>query len=467
MLDRRFGLRQARTSVKTELLAGATTFATLSYIIFVQPAVLAGAGMDFGAVMAATCVASAFATVLMGLLANYPIAVAPAMGHNFYFVYAVTQLGVPWQVALGADFLAGVLFLLLAGFRFREAVIDAIPDPLKAAIPVGIGLLIAFVGMQWGGIVVDNPGSLVRLGRLTSPAALLALGGFAVIAVLHLRRVPGAILIGIVATTVTGVLLGLFRYQGIVGRPPSLEPTLLELDVVGALRAEYIEIVLVFLFLALFDTVGTLIGVGSQAGFLRDGKLPRAGRALLADAAGTTAGTLLGTLDRDGVHRERGRGRGWRAHRTRESCDGRPAARVAALLPLGEADGRRGRGSRWHHALPRDRRRADHDRISDAAERRPGALGRSERRHSCLPHHHHDAPRAEHRRRPCIRLHQLCRAQGAVGPGTGGKLAGVSPRSTLSASLRADVGPFHDHCESPGARHLSGAGGCRRDRGAR
>ncbi|MGH7629101.1 MAG: NCS2 family permease [Gemmatimonadales bacterium] len=286
---------KAGTTIRTELVAGATTFATLSYIIFVQPAVLAGAGMDFGAVMAATCVASAFATILMGLVANYPIAVAPAMGHNFFFVYAVTQLGIPWQVALGADFLAGVLFLALATFRFREAVIDAVPDCLRAAIPVGIGLLIAFVGMQWGGIVVGNPGSLVRLGRLTAPATLLALGGFGLIAVLSLRRVRGAILIGIVVTTVVGALLGLLRFQGVVGPPPSLAPTALKLDVIGALRPEYIEIVLVFLFLAVFDTVGTLIGVGTQAGFIRDGKLPRAGRALLADATGTTVGTLLGT----------------------------------------------------------------------------------------------------------------------------------------------------------------------------
>lgn len=209
MLERLFQLQRAGTTVRTELIAGATTFATLSYIIFVQPAVLAGAGMDSGAVMAATCVASGLATVLMGVAANYPIAVAPAMGHNFFFVYAVTQLGLPWPVALGADFLAGVLFILLATVRFREAVIEAVPEPLKSAIPVGIGLLIAFVGMQWGGIVVGSPGSLVRLGRLTEPATLLSLGGFGLITVLLLRRVPGAILIGMLATTAVGTMLGL------------------------------------------------------------------------------------------------------------------------------------------------------------------------------------------------------------------------------------------------------------------
>jgi AGZA family xanthine/uracil permease-like MFS transporter len=294
-LDRWFNLRQAGTTVRTEIVAGATTFAALSYIIFVQPAVLARAGMDFGAVMTATCLASAFATVLMGLLANYPIAVAPAMGHNFFFVSVVTQLGVPWPVALGADFLAGALFVLLAGFRFREAIIDAVPACLKAAIPVGIGLLIAFVGMQWGGIIVANPGSLVRLGQLTAPSALLTLAGFVLIAVLHLRRVPGAILIGVLLTTVAGVLFGLLPYHGVFGRPPSFGPTLFKLDIAGALAPEHVQIVLVFLFLAVFDTVGTLIGVGAQAGLVQDGKLPRAGRALLADATGTVAGTLLGT----------------------------------------------------------------------------------------------------------------------------------------------------------------------------
>ena len=295
-LEQVFKLRSAGTSVRTEALAGATTFATLSYIIFVQPAVLAQAGMDFGAVMTATCVASAFATLVMGLLANYPIAVAPAMGHNFFFAFTVVVgMGVPWAVALGADFLAGALFIALAAFRFREAVMDAVPDCLKSAIPVGIGLLIAFVGMQWGGIVVADPGSLVKLGDLGAPPTLLALGGFLLIAVLLLRRVRGAILIGMLATTAAGAALGLLPFHGVFGAPPSLRPTFLRLDVAGALRPGMIEVVFVFLFLAVFDTVGTLIGVSSQGGFLRDGKLPRAGRALLADAVGTTAGTLLGT----------------------------------------------------------------------------------------------------------------------------------------------------------------------------
>ncbi len=296
IVERLFRLRDAGTTVRAELIGGATTFVTLSYIIFVQPTVLGAASMDFGAVLVATCLAAAFATIVMGLYANYPIAVAPAMGHNFFFVYTVViGMKVPWQLALGADFLAGVLFIALAAFRVREAVMDAVPASIKAALPVGIGLLITFVGMQWGGIVVANPGSLVKLGRLTSPPTLLALGGFLLIAVLNLRRVPGAILIGIVATTVAGVALGQLAFHGIVGRPPSIAPTFLQLDIRGALAPRFIEVVLVFLFLALFDTVGTLIGVSTQAGLMRDGRLPRAGRALFADAVGTTAGTLLGT----------------------------------------------------------------------------------------------------------------------------------------------------------------------------
>jgi AGZA family xanthine/uracil permease-like MFS transporter len=296
MFERLFRLRAAGTTIRTEVLAGVTTFATLSYIIFVQPTVLSTAGMDFGAVMVATCLAAALATALIGLLANYPIAAAPAMGHNFFFAYTVVVgMGVPWAVALGADFLAGALFIALAAFRFREAVMDAVPDALKAAIPVGIGLLIAFVGLEWAGIVVPSPGAFAKLGRLTAPPTLLALAGFLAIAVLQLRRVRGAILIGILGTTAAGALLGLLPYRGIVAAPPSLAPTFLKLDLAGALRPELIEVVLVFLFLAVFDTVGTLIGVSTQAGLLRDGKLARAGRALLADAIGTTAGTALGT----------------------------------------------------------------------------------------------------------------------------------------------------------------------------
>jgi AGZA family xanthine/uracil permease-like MFS transporter len=295
-LERFFGLRAAGTTVRTEVVAGATTFAALSYIIFVQPAVLSAAGMDAGAVMVATCLAAALATLLLGLLANYPIAAAPAMGHNFFFAFTVVVgMGVPWPVALGADFLAGVLFIALAAFRFRERVMDAVPPPLRAAIPAGIGLLIAMVGMQWAGIVVADPGSMVKLGDLTAPPTLLALGGFLLIAALAARGVRAAILAGMLVTAAAGLVLGLLPWHGLVAMPPSLAPTFLRLDVTGALRLDMIEVVFVFVFLAVFDTVGTLLGVAAKGGFLVEGRLPRAGRALLADAVGTTAGTLLGT----------------------------------------------------------------------------------------------------------------------------------------------------------------------------
>ena len=291
-----FRVHEHGSTVRTEIVAGLTTFLTMAYIIFVQPAVLGAAGMDFGAVMTATCIASGIATLLMAFLANYPIAVAPAMGHNFFFAYAVVLgMGVPWQVALGAVAIAGTIFILTAGIGLREKLITAIPDSLKHAIAVGIGLLVALIGLQWGGIVVDSPGTLVTLGKLSSPAALLTLFGLAVMAILMARRVPGALLLGIGASAAVGLATGLVRYHGIVGAPPSLAPTFLQLDIRGALTLAMLPVIFVFFFLALFDSVGTLIGVASQAGLMKNGTLPRARQALLADAAGTVIGAGLGT----------------------------------------------------------------------------------------------------------------------------------------------------------------------------
>jgi AGZA family xanthine/uracil permease-like MFS transporter len=296
VLERVFRLRENSTTVRTEVVAGLTTFLTMAYIVFVQPAVLAAAGMDFGAVLTATCLASAIATLLMGVLANYPIAVAPAMGHNFFFVFTVVgAMGVPWQVALGAVALAGAIFILTAGLGLRERLILAIPDSLKHAIAVGIGLLIALVGLQWGALVVDSPGTLVTLGSLRAPAALLTLFGLALTAVLMARGVRGAILCGILASTIVGLAAGLVKYQGLISAPPSLAPTLFQLDIPGALRPGMASAVFVFFFLALFDSVGTLVGVASQAGLMREGVLPRAREALLADATGTVIGATLGT----------------------------------------------------------------------------------------------------------------------------------------------------------------------------
>jgi AGZA family xanthine/uracil permease-like MFS transporter len=296
MLERFFRLSELRTTVRTEVLAGLTTFLTMAYILFVQPAVLGAAGMDRGAVLAATCIASAVATLLMALLANYPIGVAPAMGHNFFFAFTVVVAGgTPWPVALGAVAIAGSLFILTAGIGLRERVITAVPDSLKHAIGVGIGLLLALIGLEWSGVVVDAPGTLVKLGRLTSPPVLLALGTLAVMAMLLARGVKGAMLVGMVASAIVAWATGLVKWAGVVGAPPSLAPTFLKLDVLGALKPGLIDVVLVFFLLALFDSVGTLIAVGSRIGLVKNGTLPRARQALLADAIGTVVGAALGT----------------------------------------------------------------------------------------------------------------------------------------------------------------------------
>lgn len=295
-LDRTFRLAANGTTVRRELLGGATTFMTMSYIIFVQPAVLGVTGMDKGAVMVATCLASALATLLTGLLANYPIAQAPAMGHNIFFAVVVCgAMGYSWQVALGANFLSGLVFVGLALAGVWGKMVAAVPDSLKYGIAVGIGLLIALIGLEYGGIVVDSPGALVALGDLTSRPVLLALFGLALTAVLLVLRFPGAILAGILATAAAGVPLGVVEYHGLLAPVPSLAPTFLKLDIAGAVETGLVAVVFVFFLLDVFDAIGTLIGVGGTGGFLEDGRLPRADKAMLADAAGTVGGVLLGT----------------------------------------------------------------------------------------------------------------------------------------------------------------------------
>jgi AGZA family xanthine/uracil permease-like MFS transporter len=296
VLDRLFKLTASGTTIRTEVLAGVTTFLTMSYIIFVQPAVLQQAGMDHGAVLTATCLASAAATLLMALLANYPIGVAPAMGHNFFFAFTVVAArGTPWPVALGAVAIAGIVFILTAGIGLRERVIVAVPDSLKHAIGAGIGLLIALIGLEWSGVVVDSPGTLVTLGSLTSPPVVLALATLALMAVLTARRVTGALLIGMVVSTAAALALHLTVFSGVVAMPPSIAPTFLKLDIKGALSPGLIDVVFVFFFLALFDSVGTLIGIANRIGLVRHGTFPRARPALLADAIGTVVGAALGT----------------------------------------------------------------------------------------------------------------------------------------------------------------------------
>jgi AGZA family xanthine/uracil permease-like MFS transporter len=296
VLERLFALSANRTTVRTEVLAGVTTFVTMAYIIFVQPAVLSAAGMDFGAVLVATCVASGLATLLMAFLANYPIAVAPAMGHNFFFAYTVAgAMKVPWQVALAGVAIAGAIFILTAGVGLRERLITGIPDSLKHAIAVGIGLLIALVGLEWAGVIVGAPGTYVTLGNLRALPTLVSLAGIVVSAVLVARGVRGALLGGMLVAAAIGLATGVVRFHGVIDAPPSIAPTLLKLDLAGVFRPDMIAVIFVFFFLALFDSVGTLVGVAGQAGLMNGGRLPRARGALLADAIGTVIGAGLGT----------------------------------------------------------------------------------------------------------------------------------------------------------------------------
>ncbi|MFH1620353.1 MAG: NCS2 family permease [bacterium] len=295
-ISRIFRLEENHSSVSTELGAGLTTFLTMSYIIFVQPQVLGAAGMDKGAVFTATCLASALACFIMGLAANYPIAQAPLMGENFFFAYTVVLgMGLPWQKALGLVFLSGLLFLLLTLTKIRETLVNSVPDSLKYAIASGIGLFITLIGMKEAGIVAADPSTLVKLGPVTSPPVLLALAGFALTAVLSARKVNGAILIGLLSCALAGQALGVTRFTGVFSAPPSLAPTFMQLDLSGLLTWDSVSVVLIFLFMTVFDTLGTLVGVGVRAGLMKDGKLPRASRAMVSDAVATTAGALLGT----------------------------------------------------------------------------------------------------------------------------------------------------------------------------
>ena len=297
MLERLFRLDENRTTVRIEIVAGATTYLTMAYIVFVNPLILANAGMDRGAVFVATCLASAFATLLMALLANYPLALAPGMGMNAYFTYSVVKgLHYSWEVALGAVFLSGVLFLILSLTRIRSWIVDAIPLSQKMAISAGIGLFLGIIALKEAGIIAASPDTLVTLGDLKSPATLLAAAGFIVMVALDRLAVLGAIIIAILGTAIAGILLGISPFAGIVDMPPSLAPTFLALDLHGALDIGIATVVFVFLFVDLFDNTGTLVGVAHRAGLLGpDGKLPRIGRVFIADSIAAMAGALLGT----------------------------------------------------------------------------------------------------------------------------------------------------------------------------
>jgi len=297
MLEKLFQLKEHGTDVKTEIIAGLTTFLTMAYIIVVNPDVLSASGMDYGAVFAATCIAAAVGCLIMGLFANYPIALAPGMGLNAFFAFAVVQgMGHTWQVALGAVFLSGLIFFLLSLFKVREWIINSIPLSLRFGISAGIGFFLALIALKNAGIVVDHPATFVSVGDLTNASSLLTLGGFFVICALAYKRVTGAVMIGILAITVIALIFGMIEYKGFVAMPPSMAPTFMQMDIAGALNVGMVSIVFAFLFVDLFDTSGTLIAAAHQGKLLdKDGKLPRLGKALMADSVATMSGAALGT----------------------------------------------------------------------------------------------------------------------------------------------------------------------------
>ncbi|WP_373321722.1 NCS2 family permease [Vogesella indigofera] len=297
LLESFFKLKEHGTDVRTEVIAGFTTFLTMAYIVIVNPAILSLTGMDFNAVFVATCLAAALGTGIMALVANYPIALAPGMGLNAYFTFTVVQgMGVPWQAALGAVFISGIVFLAVSLFKVREAIVNAIPQSLKFAISAGVGLFLAIIALKNAGVVADHPATLVTLGNLHDPKVLLAILGFFIIVALEYRRVHGSIIIGILAVTVLSVALGLSNFEGVVAPVPSMAPTFMQMDLEGALSAGLLGVIFVFFFVDLFDTTGTLVGVSHRAGLLdKDGKLPRLKRALMADSIAITAGAAMGT----------------------------------------------------------------------------------------------------------------------------------------------------------------------------
>lgn len=297
MLNQFFKLSARQTTVRKELLAGLTTFMAMSYVLFVNPSLLAQAGMDHGAVFVATCLAAALGCLLMGALANLPIALAPGMGLNAFFTYVIVlEQGYSWQTALAAVFFSGCLFLLLSIFKIREWIINSIPLPLKLGIAAGIGMFLALIALKTANIIVASPATLVTLGDLHSPQVLLAIAGFFLIFALAHRGWHSAVLVSILLVTLAAWWLGDSQFSGIVAMPPSLAPTFMQLDFASALTLSIIPVVLTLLFLDLFDTSGTLVAVTQKAGLLgKDGKVPDLSKALIADSSASMVGALLGT----------------------------------------------------------------------------------------------------------------------------------------------------------------------------
>ena len=297
MLERLFRLKENKSTVRTEVVAGLTTFLTMAYIIFVNPQILSAAKMPADAVFVSTCVAAAIGCFLMAFLANYPIALAPGMGLNAYFAFGVVGgMGYTWQVALGCVFISGVIFLIISVLPIREWIVNAIPKSLKMAIAAGIGLFLALIAFKNAGIVVGDPNTLVKHGDLKSWPVIMAVLGFALIVALEYRKIMGGVIVGILVVTAVSILAGQQKFGGIFDLPPSIAPVVLQMDLAGAMKAGLVVVVFAFLFVDLFDNTGTLIALAHRGGFMRkDGTVPRLHRALIADSAAAMAGAAVGT----------------------------------------------------------------------------------------------------------------------------------------------------------------------------
>tara|TARA_B100000212_G_scaffold341779_1_gene326033 strand:+ start:147 stop:1436 length:1290 start_codon:yes stop_codon:yes gene_type:complete len=296
MLEKIFKLKSNNTSVSREILAGVTTFVTMAYIIFVNPQMMAVSGMDLGASFVGTCLAASIACIIMGIYSNWPVSLAPGMGLNAFFTYTVVgEMGYSWEVALGAVFLAGVLFFIMSVTSLRRWMLDSIPLNLRVAMGAGVGLFIGFIGLKNGGLIVSNNATFLSLGDLTNLETLLAAFGFLIICSLSVRNVPGAILIGVMLVTISGIFLELVEFEGLVAMPPSIAPTLMKMDVLGALDIAMLSVIMSFLFVNLFDTAGTLLGVATRAKIIDEhGNARNFDKALKADSGSSIFGTFFG-----------------------------------------------------------------------------------------------------------------------------------------------------------------------------
>jgi len=296
VLESYFRIKEEGSSVRTEVIAGVTTFLTMSYIIFVNPAILSTTGMDKDAVFVATCLAAAIGSAIMALVPRWPIGMAPGMGLNAFFAFTVVgALGFTWQQALGAVFISGIIFLILTVTGVRRWIVEGIPRSMRSAVAAGIGLFLAIIALTSSGIVVANPATLVSLGDVTQTGPLLAIAGFFIIAALDALKIRGAILIGILVITIASMALGVSQFGGVVSMPPSIAPTFMQLDIMGVLHAGVLYVILVLVLVEIFDATGTLIGVAKRAGLMPEGKPNRLGKALLADSTAIVAGSMLGT----------------------------------------------------------------------------------------------------------------------------------------------------------------------------